>query len=187
MVLLHTPPGELGSSAPDFNLPGVDGRNHNLGDYRDANVLAVMFICNHCPYVQAIEERLVDLCREMTPKGAAFVAINPNDPTHYPADSFDAMKARAQAKGYPFDYLMDDTQETARAYRAICTPDFFIFNRERKLAYRGRLDDSPRDPAAVTSQELKAAIEALLAGKEPPKKQSPSMGCSIKWKGEPPG
>ncbi|MBF0368251.1 MAG: thioredoxin family protein [Magnetococcales bacterium] len=184
MVLLHTPPGEIGASAADFSLPGIDGRTHTLADYQDARVLVIMFICNHCPYVQAIEKRLIALAGEMASKGVRFVGINSNDPINYPADSFENMKKRAAEKGYPFDYLMDESQEIARTYGAICTPDFFIFDSERKLRYRGRLDDSPRNPAAVKKEEMREALLALLAGKEIPEPQHSAMGCSIKWKDE---
>ncbi|MBF0187624.1 MAG: thioredoxin family protein [Magnetococcales bacterium] len=187
MVLLHTPPGELGSTAPGFSLPGVDDRTHAFDDYRDASILVVMFICNHCPYVQSVEGRLIALATEMKSQGVRFVAINSNDPTNYPDDSFANMKSRAAEKGYPFDYLCDETQDVARAYGAVCTPDFFVYDQERKLRYRGRLDDSPRNPAAVKSQEMKAAITTLLEGGTLEGHQHSAMGCSIKWRGEPPG
>ncbi|MBF0621875.1 MAG: thioredoxin family protein [Magnetococcales bacterium] len=187
MVLLHTPPGELGSPAADFNLPGVDGHNHALDDYRDASVLVVMFICNHCPYVRSVEPRLIQLAREMAPAGVRMVGINSNDPTNYPDDSFENMKKRAEEKGYTFDYLCDEDQSVARAYGAICTPDFYIYDQQRKLRYRGRLDDSPRNPLMVKSQDLKAAIQAILEGQPVAERQHSSMGCSIKWKGTPPG
>ncbi|MEO5347633.1 MAG: thioredoxin family protein [Magnetococcus sp. YQC-9] len=182
MVLLHSPPGELGAFAPEFALPGVDGKTHTLADYQASPVLVVMFICNHCPYVQAIEERLIHLGRELQPKGVAFVGISCNDPTSYPEDSFDNMRLRAQKKGYPFDYLYDGTQQTAREYGAVCTPDFFVYDRERKLCYRGRLDDSPRNPAAVRREEMKEAILALLENRPVATQQNAAMGCSIKWK-----
>lgn len=181
MVLLYTPPGELGTKAPDFSLLGVDGKRHTLTEYTDASALVIMFICNHCPYVQAVEKRLIALAEEMTPMGARFVGINANDTTNYPEDSFENMQKRADDKGYPFDYLLDDSQKVAHAYGAVCTPDFFLFDAEQVLRYRGRLDDSPRYPQNVRHQELKAAITALLEGKTVSKKQNPAMGCSIKW------
>lgn len=187
MVLLHTPPGELGAFAADFSLPGVDGRTHSLESYASAKVLVVMFICNHCPYVQSVEGRLVELAKALKPEGVVFVGINSNDATHYPDDSFDNMKRRAKEKRYTFDYLLDESQEVGRAYGAVCTPDFFVFDQERRLRYRGRLDDSPRNPGTVRRQEMKEAIRALLAGQEIPSPQHPAMGCSIKWKGESPG
>ncbi|MBF0124261.1 MAG: thioredoxin family protein [Magnetococcales bacterium] len=182
MALLHTPPATLGAAAPDFNLPGVDGKLHALADYSSHPVLVVMFICNHCPYVQAVEPRLIALARELAGQGVGFVAINSNDSSHYPEDSFGAMKARAQAKNYPFDYLLDDSQQVARDYDAVCTPDFFVYDQQRRLAYRGRLDDSPHDAAKVSRQELKEAALALLAQQPVATLQHPSMGCSIKWR-----
>ena len=182
MVLLHTPPGAMGTAAADFSLPGVDGNNHALADYADAPVLVIMFICNHCPYVQSVEQRLIDLSKQLAPQGVRFVGINSNDAISYPDDDFDHMKQRAQERGYPFDYLVDESQEVARAYGAVCTPDFFVFDAERKLRYRGRLDDSPRNAAAVRKQEMKEAIEALLAGRAVSEPQNASMGCSLKWR-----
>ncbi|MBF0383718.1 MAG: thioredoxin family protein [Magnetococcales bacterium] len=184
MVLLHTPAGELGSKAADFSLPGVDGKQHSLQDYDGASVLVVMFICNHCPYVQAIEARLITLAREFEAQEAAFVAINSNDQLRYPDDSFANMQQRATEKDYPFDYLADESQEIAKVYGAVCTPDLFVFDKDRKLTYRGRLDDSPRNPAAVKSQDLKTAIKATLSNTPIPTPQHSSMGCSIKWKEE---
>ncbi len=182
MVLLHSPPGELGFLAPDFNLLGVDDHYHTLSEYHGNPVLVIMFICNHCPYVQAIEDRLITLTNELAAKNVKFVGISSNDPKNYPEDSFDNMKALAKKKSYPFDYLYDATQKTGRDYGAVCTPDFFVFDAERKLRYRGRLDDSPRNPSAVRKQEMKAAILALLAGEPISEPQNTSMGCSIKWK-----
>ncbi|MBF0310034.1 MAG: thioredoxin family protein [Magnetococcales bacterium] len=182
MALLHTPPGDLGSPAAPFSLPGVDGRTWSLSDFSQEAVLVVMFICNHCPYVQAIEERLIRLARELQPRGARFVGINSNDTVAYPEDSFDNMKKRAKQKGYPFLYLLDATQEVARSYGAVCTPDFFVYDSQRTLRYRGRLDDSPRNEDAVTRQEMREAILALLEGKTVAEPQNPAMGCSMKWK-----
>ncbi len=182
MVLLHTPPGELGAPAADFNLPGVDGNDHSLASYAAAPVLVVMFICNHCPYVKAVEKRLITLANDPVLREVAFVGISSNDPTNYPEDSFENMAKRAKEKSYPFDYLFDETQETGRAYGAVCTPDFFIFDSDRTLRYRGRLDDSPRNPEAVTRQEMREAILALLNNQPVPEPQNPSLGCSIKWR-----
>ncbi|MEO5368671.1 MAG: thioredoxin family protein [Magnetococcus sp. DMHC-1] len=183
MVLLHTPPGELGSLAPDFLLPGVDGQDHSLDEYQDALVLVIMFICNHCPYVQSVEARLIALARELQPDKVQFVAISSNDTINYPQDDFPHMQQRAREKNFPFPYLFDATQEVAVAYGAVCTPDFFVYDAARHLQYRGRFDDSPRDPLAVRRQELKEAILMLLDGRNPSSIQNPSMGCSIKWKG----
>ncbi|MEO5339687.1 MAG: thioredoxin family protein [Magnetococcus sp. MYC-9] len=182
MVLLYSPPGSTGAVAADFSLPGVDGRVHALADYAQASVLVVMFICNHCPYVQAVEGRLIALATELKGQGVAFVAINSNDPVSYPEDNFENMKKRAKEHHYPFDYLMDQSQDVARAYGAVCTPDFFVFDAGRTLRYRGRLDDSPRNPAAVRNQEMKQAILALLAGEVVAEPQHGSMGCSLKWR-----
>ena len=182
MVLLHTPPGEMGAPAADFNLAGVDGHNHSLASYVAAPVLVVMFICNHCPYVKAVEKRLVVLANDPVLKEVAFVGISSNDSTNYPEDSFENMVKRSKALNYPFDYLLDATQEVGRAYGAVCTPDFFVFDANRKLRYRGRLDDSPRSPEAVTRQEMREAILALLNHQPVPEPQNPSLGCSIKWR-----
>jgi peroxiredoxin len=182
MALIQSEPISLGADAPDFSLPGVDGATYSLDSFADADVLTVMFICNHCPYVQAVEDRLVALGNELQPKGAAFVAIMPNDVNRYPADHPDRMRERAEAKGYPFPYLYDESQSAARAYGAVCTPDIFVFDNDRKLAYRGRIDDNWRDPSRVSRHELRDAIEALLAGRRPEPDQIPSMGCSIKWR-----
>lgn len=182
MVLLHTPPGEPGTPAADFNLRGVDGRNHTLASYSASRVLVIMFICNHCPYVKAVESRLIALGRDPALVDVAFVGINSNDPTNYPEDSFDNMALLARERDYPFDYLLDDTQEVGRAYGAVCTPDFFIFDAARTLRYRGRLDDSPRNAEAVKQQEMREAILALLEGRPVPSPQHPSLGCSIKWR-----
>ena len=182
MVLLHTPPGELGSGAADFSLPGVDDQTHTLADYSDGKALVVMFICNHCPYVLAVETRLIQLCRDLMPKGAQFVAISSNDPTNYPDDSFESMQKRSKEQGYPFDYLFDESQSVAKAYGAVCTPDFFVFDKDQKLKYRGRLDDSPRNPTAVKNEEMRAAIEAVIEGNPVAEEQNAAMGCSIKWR-----
>ena len=182
MVLLYTPPGTMGAPAADFSLPGTDDKIHSLAEYAQAPVLVVLFICNHCPYVQAVETRLIALANTLQPQGVAFAAINSNDPVSYPEDNLDNMKKRAQQHHYPFDYLMDESQAVARAYGAVCTPDFFVFDADRTLRYRGRLDDAPRNPAAVHQEEMKQAILALLAGEAVPEPQHASMGCSLKWR-----
>ncbi|MBF0447137.1 MAG: thioredoxin family protein [Magnetococcales bacterium] len=184
MVLLHTPQGELGVIAPDFSLIGVDDKSHSLQDYSNSKVLVVMFTCNHCPYVQAIEPRLIELSNRFPKEDVVFVAINSNDQDRYPDDSFDKMKQRAADKKYPFDYLSDNNQVVARAYGAVCTPDIFVFNARRELCYRGRLDDSPRNPNAVQKEELKQAILDILSGHPVVEDQHASMGCSIKWREE---
>lgn len=182
MALTHTPEPEIGSPCPDFKLKGIDGRIHSRADFASGGPFLAMFICVHCPYVVAVEDRLVALGRHFAGTPLKIAAICANDSVRYPADSFENMKKRAEEKGYPFPYLQDETQEVARAFGAVCTPDFFLYDRDMKLAYRGRLDDSWKDPSAVHSEELKAAIEALLKGATPAREQKPSMGCSIKWK-----
>ncbi len=182
MALKYTPPGELGSQCPDFHLPGTDQKMHSLEHYSKGPALLVMFICNHCPYVLAIQDRLIQLGKEMIPRGLQIVAISSNDGVKYPADSFEKMQERAQTKNYPFPYLYDESQSVAKKFGAVCTPDFFLYDQNLKLVYRGRLDDSWKDPQQVTRQELKSAIEKLLAQQEVPSQQYPSMGCSIKWK-----
>jgi peroxiredoxin len=182
-IMLH-----LGTPAPDFALPDPDGRIVALSDFAGAPALLVMFLCNHCPYVKHIRSGLAALAREYMDKGVAVVAINSNDAQAYPDDSPARMKEEAAAAGYPFPYLVDEAQNAARAYRAACTPDFFLFDRERKLAYRGQFDDSrPGNGIPVTGEDLRAALDAVLAGRPPSGQQRPSIGCSIKWKpgGEP--
>ncbi len=180
MALLESTMTPLGTPCPDFALPGVDGRTWRRADFREP-LLLVAVICNHCPYVQAIDDRLNDLAKTHAGR-CAVVGISPNDAGAYPADGFEAMGARAALKGYVFPYLYDEDQSVARALGAVCTPDFFLYDGERKLRYRGCLDDNWKDAAAVTQQDLSQAIEALLAGRAPSPVQRPSMGCSIKWK-----
>jgi thiol-disulfide isomerase/thioredoxin len=182
MALTYTPAPELGAPCPDFKLPAVEGRTYARGDFEGARAFLVMFICNHCPYVKAIEERLLALGHAYAGQPVKIVAVCANDADRYPDDSFEAIQKRWKEKAYPFPYLYDDSQETARAFGAVCTPDFFLYDGEMKLAYRGRLDDSWKEPSQVKSQELKAAIDALLADQQPSANQIPSMGCSIKWK-----
>ncbi len=182
MALTESKQVALGTAAADFLLPAVDGKRYALADFADAKVLVVLFICNHCPYVQAVEERILSLAREFGPKGVQFVGICANDPTDYPDDSFANLKKRWREKKYGFPYLVDESQTTARAFQAVCTPDIFVYNAQRKLAYRGRIDDNWQNPNKVTRHELKEALQALLAGKAPSADQKPSIGCSIKWK-----
>ena len=170
----------LGTACPDFTLPGVDGRLWSLHDFHTPALLLVV-MCNHCPYVQSIDDRLNALAQAFAGR-CAVVGINANDAVTHPEDSFEAMRTRAKAKGYAFPYLWDEEQTVARAMGAVCTPDFFLYDSHRRLMYRGRLDDNWKDPTRVTRQELKEAIEGVLAGKDPLGTQQPSMGCSIKWK-----
>ena len=181
-MAVETPAAQLGTPCPAFALPAVDGKGYALQDFDRARVLVVMFICNHCPYVQAVEDRLILLARELGPRGAAFVGVCSNDATTYPDDAFDKLADRWRRKGYGFPYLHDEQQEVARAFGAVCTPDIFVYDAERRLAYRGRIDDSWKDASKVTQRDLANAIEALLAGQRPSPVQRPSMGCSIKWK-----
>jgi peroxiredoxin len=182
MALTYTPEGELGKSLPDFQLPGVDGKIYSSAEFKSATALVVMFICNHCPYVKAIEDRLLSLATRLQPQGAKFIAICANDSTEYPEDSFAGLKKRWQEKNYPFPYLHDESQEVAKRFAAVCTPDFFVYDRDHRLSYRGRFDDSWKDPSRVQKQELSEAVQKLLKGEKPPLLQVPSMGCSIKWK-----
>lgn len=182
MALTYTPDPSLGSSCPDFKLPATDNRTYSLEDFKSANAILVMFICNHCPYVQAVEDRLISLGRDYQDRGVAVVAISSNDSVHYPADSFDKMKERAEAEKYTFPYLFDESQSVAKSFGAVCTPDFFLYDSSRRLAYRGRLDDSWKDVSLVKKAELRDAIDAVLLGSAPRPIQNPSMGCSIKWK-----
>lgn len=180
MALTESTMVPLGSPCPDFTLPGVDGRLWSLHDFHCPTLL-VAVICNHCPYVQAVDDRLNDLAKAYRGR-CAVVGISANDAVAFPEDSFEAMRRRAEAKGYAFPYLWDEEQSVARDLGAVCTPDFFLYDAHRRLAYRGRLDDNWKDAARVTRQDLREAIEAALAGREPLDPQHPSLGCSLKWK-----
>jgi peroxiredoxin len=174
----------LGTPAPDFALPDtVSGRTIRLADYAASPALLVTFICNHCPYVLHIRPALVEFAREFQPRGLAVVAISANDPETYPQDAPEQMKREAKNAGFTFPYLFDATQQTAAAYRAVCTPEFYLFDAAQRLAYRGRFDASrPNSPVPVTGAELRAAAEAVLARRPVTADQKPSVGCSIKWK-----
>ena len=182
MALLHSEKKTLGSLAPDFSLKGVDGKSYSLKDFEKSKVLVVMFICNHCPYVQAIEDRIIALQRHFDDQSVRLVGICSNDSTNYPDDSFENLKKRWETKKYSFPYLVDETQQTAKDYGAVCTPDLYVFDQNRQLAYHGRLDDNWQDPKKVTKEDLKEAVQFLLQGKKPASDQTSSMGCSIKWK-----
>ena len=188
MALTYSKPIGMGTEAPNFKLRGVDDRFHSLSDFRESKALVVVFMCNHCPYVIAIQGRLNHLAKEYQARGVQFIGINSNDPVRYPDDSFEEMKVRAKEQGFVFPYLQDDTQEVARAYGAVCTPEFYAFgpaaavDGSRSLQYQGRLDDSWKNEAGVTRRELALALDAILAGKPPVADQKPAMGCSIKWK-----
>ena len=173
----------LGTAAPDFKLPDTNGKQVSLGDFKGAPALLVAFICNHCPYVKHIREGLAAFARDYQARGAAVVAINANDAENYPEDSPEKMKQEAAQFGYTFAYLYDETQLVAQAYRAACTPDFFLFDAGRKLVYRGQFDESrPGNGKPVTGRDLRAEMDATLARKPAAPEQKPSMGCNIKWK-----
>ena len=183
MALTYSTNLALGTPAPDFCLPDADGNSVRLADFKEAAALLVMFICNHCPYVQHVRYALADLAREYQKKGVAVVAINSNDLTKYPADSASMMKEEIKLVGYSFPYLVDEDQSVAKAYYAACTPEFYVFDKQRKLLYHGRFDGStPGNATPTTGQDLRAALDAALAGKPAPPVQNPSMGCNIKWK-----
>jgi peroxiredoxin len=171
----------LATEAPPFDLPGVDRQNHSLDDYAGSPVLAVVWSCNHCPYVQAWEGRMIELQREYGDRGFRLVAINSNDADSYPEDSFEEMQKRAGQQGFNFDYLYDEDQSALRAYGAERTPEVFLFEGDRKLVYHGAIDDS-RDETQVSDRYLRDAIEALLAGEEPPTRETPAVGCTVKWR-----
>lgn len=183
MVSLQTPVCDFGRLAPDFNLPGVDGRRWTRDDCKGDQGLLVMFICNHCPYVKAVIDRIIRDARDLAPLGIHCVAILSNDPSDYPEDSFENMRRLAQELDFPFPYLLDETQEVAKAYGAVCTPDFFGYNGNLELQYRGRLDESRKEAApADVRRDLYEAMRAVAATGEGPRDQIPSMGCSIKWR-----
>jgi peroxiredoxin len=173
----------LGTKAPDFSLPDVDGRTVSLSGLKDAPALLVIFMCNHCPFVKHVAQQLAQLARDYLPKGLAIVGINSNDPAEYPEDSPEQMAHEVVERGYTFPYLFDETQEVAKAYRAACTPDLYLFDKDRRLVYRGQLDSSrPGSSIPVTGEDLRRALDAVLAGKPVPKNQRPSIGCNIKWR-----
>ena len=185
MALTETPVCDFGRKAPDFSLPGIDGKIWTLAECKGENGLLVMFICNHCPYVKAVQQRLVRDARDLLALGINTVAIQPNDPTDYPEDSFDNMKAVAGRLGYPFPYLYDETQAVALSYGAVCTPDFFGYNRDLELQYRGRIDASRRETAPEdTRRDLYEAMRQVASTGKGPTEQFISVGCSIKWRSE---
>lgn len=172
----------LGTPAPAFSLMNVDGQMVTLSDMADDPALLVIFMCNHCPFVIHLADALAEFAAEYMPKGLAVVGINSNDVANYPADSPEQMVHEAQNRGYQFPYLYDETQEVAQAYHAACTPDFFLFDKERKLVYRGQFDDSrPDSGIPITGRDLRAAVDAVLADQTPSPDQKPSIGCNIKW------
>jgi peroxiredoxin len=173
----------LGVEAPDFSLPDVNGKQISLDDFADAPALLVIFMCNHCPYVKHVADVLSKLTKEYQRRGVAVVGINSNDASKYPDDSPAKMAVEVKLRGYSFPYLYDEDQTVAKAYRAACTPDFYVFDRQRKLVYRGQMDSSrPGNGLPVTGEDLRAALDAVLANKPVPANQKPSIGCNIKWK-----
>jgi peroxiredoxin len=172
----------LGTQAPNFSLVNVDGRTVSLADFADAPALIVIFMCNHCPFVKHLADHLASFSAEYMAKGVAVVGISSNDVANHPADSPEQMVREAEDRGYQFPYLYDETQDAAKAYRAACTPDFYLFDGNQQLVYRGQFDDSrPDNGLPITGRDLRAAIEAVLAGKKPSEEQRPSIGCNIKW------
>lgn len=183
MVMTASQMLELGSPAPDFRLPDAHGQEVSLDDYPDAKGYLVVFMCNHCPFVRHIRGELAALGTELPARGIVMVGINSNDAEGYPDDSPARMVAEAETYGYTFPYLVDESQAVAKAYRAACTPDFFLFDADKTLVYRGQLDGSrPSNGEPVTGEDLRGAVDALLVGQGPVDKQVPSIGCNIKWK-----
>lgn len=174
---------ETGQPAPRFELPGVDGKKYTLNDFSENRVLIVAFTCNHCPFVVGSEDRMMQLVKDYKTSNVGFVAINSNQEDDYPGDNFDAMIERSQERKFNFPYLRDLTQETAKAYGAIKTPHFFVFDGQRVLQYNGRMDDSPKDPGQVQTKELRDALDTLLAEKSISEAVTEPIGCSVKWKG----
>ena len=175
---------ELGSPAPDFNLPGIDGRTYSLKDFKDAKLLVVVFSCNHCPYVVGSEERMKAFYNDYKSKGVAMIAINSNETDQHPTDGFEHMKTHAAEKKLPWPYVRDDSQEIALKYGALRTPHYYVFDKDRKLRYTGRMDDNPRNPGKETTRELRDALDAILAGKKPPTELTNPIGCNVKWQGK---
>ncbi|WP_462328610.1 thioredoxin family protein [Thiohalocapsa halophila] len=185
MVSLETPVCDFGQPAPDFSLPGVDGNTWTRDGCKGPNGLLVMFICNHCPYVQAVRERIVRDARELAALGIGSVAIMSNDPADYPEDSFEHMQQVAAQYGFPFPYLLDESQAVAKAYGAVCTPDFFGYNADLGLQYRGRLDASRKEAAPTdVRRDLFLGMKQVAETGQGPAEQIPSVGCSIKWRDE---
>src|SRR5665213_1501379 len=179
MALTYTPNSALGDVCPDFTLPSVDGKTFSRKDFATSKALVVLFICNHCPYVKAIEDRIIRLAHELMPQGVASVGICSNDSADHPEDKPSELLKRWREKAYGFPYLLDLEQKTARAFGAVCTPDIYVYDSSHKLRYRGRFDDSWRNPALVQRQELKEAVVQVLQNLPVTLNQNPSMGCSI--------
>lgn len=182
MALTYSKTIPFGEKAPDFSLKNIDDKTYTLNDFANIRFLVIIFMCNHCPYVQATWDRMIELQKKFGPKGVQLIGINSNDETAYPDDSFAMMKEFARKKNHNFPYLRDETQEVAKAYDAVCTPDIFVYNEKRELVYHGRIDDNWKEPENVTRYDLAEALDALVNGRQVSSEQSPSMGCSIKWK-----
>jgi peroxiredoxin len=174
---------KLGTPAPDFSMPDINNHTMALHDFHNSPALLVIFMSHHCPYTRHIFSNLAEMIRDYQPRGVAVVGINSNDPQQHSEDSPEKMAQLAEKHNFPFPYLKDDTQDVAKAFKAACTPDFFLYDQDRKLVYRGRFDDArPDRDVPVTGNQLRAALEALLSGKDPIDPQKPSVGCNIKWK-----
>ena len=182
MALLESTMPPLGTPIHDFSLEGVDSKTHSLRNYSEKEIIVIIFMCNHCPYVKAVLKRIIELQNEFIDRGVQFIGINPNDATRYPDDSLENMKIIAKENDFSFPYLIDPSQEVAKSYGAVCTPDLYVYGKNRKLVYRGRIDDNWKDSEKVTQQDLKLALKNILSGEVITNKQIPSMGCSIKWK-----
>jgi len=182
MVLLKSNPGEIGSAFVDFELKGIDGKIYSLDSFASKSVIVLIFMCNHCPYVQAVVERFVKLQSKLGDKGVQFVGISSNDVETYPEDSFENMKIFSEERNINFPYLIDENQSTAKNYDAVCTPDIYVYDNSRHLKYRGRLDDNWKEEEKVVRRDLESAVDLILLNKEIKFEQIPSMGCSIKWK-----
>lgn len=180
-MAVHSSQDNLGTDLIYFSLKGTDEKYYSPSDFTDKDILVIIFMCNHCPYVKAVMDRLVSFQKKYTDKNVQLIAINPNDTISYPDDSFENMKLFAEKHKMNFPYLIDETQETARKYDAVCTPDIYVYDKLRNLRYRGRLDDSWKDENLITSKDLEKAVELISAGNEIDFQQIPSMGCSIKW------
>jgi peroxiredoxin len=175
----------IGQDAPDFSLPGVDGKTYTLASFKDAKLLVIVFSCNHCPYVVGSEDRMIALAKDYATRGVTMVAINSNETDNHPEDSFEHMVARARDKKFPFAYLRDESQQVARAYGALRTPHFYVFDADRKLRYTGRMDDNPKDASAARTHELRDALDDLLSGKPVRVPVTNPLGCNVKWRGKP--
>ncbi len=182
MALMHSTMSPLGSSAKAFELTGTDGRQYSLESFAEREALVIIFMCNHCPYVKAVLDRLITLQNDYKDRNVQLVGINSNDTVKYPDDSMENMANLVIEKNIPFPYLLDETQAVAKSYDAVCTPDFFVYGNQRTLLYRGRMDDNWQEPDKITKNDLRLALDQILEGKEVTGEQVPSMGCSIKWK-----